>query len=135
MARKRSRQDKSRPPLTSLELAVMDTIWELGECTSSQIVETFRRKRPLAPTTIRTVLTSLRKKGYITPVPTIERALRLRPAVPRETVARRSLRELLASLFEDSPRQAIACLLDHTDLSDDELEDIRRLVEQRKRKG
>lgn len=113
----------------------MDTIWELGECTSGQIVDAFQRKRSLAPTTIRTVITSLRKKGYVAAVPTIERALRLRPAVPRETVARRSLRDLLSSLFEDSPRQAIACLLDTADLTDEELEDIRRLVEQRTRKG
>ncbi len=135
MARSPKKRDSHRPALSPLELEVMDVVWDLGECTSAQVTEAFQRKRPLAPTTIRTVLTSLRKKGYVRPVPTIERRFRLRPVVPRETVARRSLRELLASLFGNTPQKAIVCLLDDPNLSEQELDEIHRLIDARKKKG
>lgn len=51
--------------LSDLELAVMDVVWELGECSSAQVVERFQAQRPLAATTIRTVLTTIEKKGYL----------------------------------------------------------------------
>ena len=135
MARKPRRAPADRPPLSPLELEVMDLVWSLGECTSAQVTGEFQRKRPLAPTTIRTVLTSLRVKGYIEPIPTISRGFTWRPVVPRESVARRSLRELVAALLGNSPRQAIAYLLDESDMTDHELDEIRRMLDARKRKG
>jgi predicted transcriptional regulator len=131
------KRKESRPGLSSLELAVMDVVWELGDCTSAQVTDEFRKRRPLAPTTIRTVLTNLRNKGYIEPLPTTGRVLLLRPAVPRVSVARRSLRKLLASLFRGQPKQAIAFLLDDSDMDDRDLDEIRRMIDshQAKNKG
>jgi len=125
----------ARQPLSRLELQVMSVVWELGDCTSAQVIERFAAVRPLAPTTIRTVLGKLRQKGYLKRVPSIERGYKFRPTVPRECVARRSLKDLLASLFEDSPRQAIAYLLSDADISDSDLDEIRRLIDSRKEKS
>lgn len=135
MPERKKTGNPSRPAMSSLELEVMDVVWELGDCTSAQVIDAFTKKRPLAPTTIRTVLTNLRNKGYIKPIPTIGRGFMFRPTVQRESVARRSLRELLTSLFGNSPRQAIAYLLDDASVSEDELDEIRRMVDERKRKG
>lgn len=135
MPERKKTGNSSRPALSSLELDVMDVVWELGDCTSAQVIDTFTKKRPLAPTTIRTVLTNLRNKGYIKPIPTIGRGFMFRPTVQRESVARRSLRELLTSLFGNSPRQAIAYLLDDANVTEDELDEIRRMIDERKRKG
>jgi len=126
---------KERPALSPLELAVMDVVWNLGDCTSAEVIAEFGKKRSLAPTTIRTVLANLRGKGYIRPIPTIGRGYKLRPSVAREAVARRSLRQLLSSLFKNSPQQAIAYMLDDADVSDEELDEIRRMIDQRKNKG
>lgn len=135
MARK-PRGPAPLPALSSLELEVMNVVWELGDCTSAQVIEAYARKRTLAPTTIRTVLTKLREKGYIEPIPTVGRGFLFHPKVARELVARRSLRELLGSLFQNSPRQAIAYLLDDADIPESELEEIRRILEAgRGRKG
>lgn len=136
MAERRKRSTSSRPPLSPLEIEVMNVVWELGDCTSAQVTAAFAKKRLLAPTTIRTVLTNLRDKGYIKPIPTIGRGFLFRPTVPRESVARRTLRELLASLFEGSPRQAIAYMLEDADIPDNELDEIRCMIEaSRQRKG
>ena len=128
------RDDSARVSLSPLELEVMDVVWNLGECTSGDVIEAFASKRELADSTIRNVLANLRQKGYLKPIPSIGRGFRLRPTVPRETVARRSLRSLLESLFQGSPTQAIAFLLDETDASDAELDEMRRLLSTRKRK-
>lgn len=128
----KSRKGKKLPHLTRLELQVIGIVWQLGDCTSTQVAAEFARIRPLAPTTIRTVLSKLLKKGYLKRVPTVERGYKFRATVPRECVARRSLKELLSSLFDDSPRQAIACLLADTNISQDELEEIRQMIESRK---
>ena len=136
MARKPRDGPVPRPPLSSLELEVMSAVWELGDCTSAQVIAAYGKKRTLAPTTIRTVLTKLREKGYVEPIPTVGRGFLFRATVARESVARRSLRELLGSLFQNSPRQAIAYLLDDADMPESELEEIRRMLEASKsRKG
>ena len=133
--RRRQNPPANRPTLGDLELEVMHVVWELGECTSGDVIAALGKKRRLAASTIRNVLAKLRTKGYVRPVPSIGRGFLLRPTVPHETVARGTLKSLLSSLFRGSPTQAIAYLLDDTRLSDEDLEEIRRLIEARKRRG
>ena len=118
--------------LTRLEMEVMDEVWRLGECSSNDVIEAFTKRRPLAPTTIRTVLAKLRSKGYVEPVPTIERGMRLKPAVARDSVVHRTLDRLGEVLFGGSPRQAIAYLLKSDDISEAELDELERLIETRR---
>ncbi len=135
MIRKGKEQKQELKELSDLELAVMDVVWELGECGSAEVVERFQARRPLAATTIRTVLGIIEKKGYLERVPTVERGLRYRARVEREAVAERSLRKLVSSLFGGSPRHAMAYLLRDEDLDDADLEEIGRMIENHKRKG
>ncbi|HEV8069828.1 MAG TPA: BlaI/MecI/CopY family transcriptional regulator [Planctomycetaceae bacterium] len=124
------------PEMSRLELAIMDVVWRLGDCSSAEVIAEFTKRRRLAETTIRTVLANLRKKGYLEPIPTIERGFRLRARVTRDAVAGRTLRGLVANLFGGSPREAIAHLLQDERLDDAELKEIRRLLdEKRGRKG
>lgn len=133
--RARPPSEPDRPPLGGLELEVMLVVWELGECTSGDVIAAFGTKRDLAASTIRNVLAKLRAKGYVRPIPSIGRGFLLRPTVQRDAVARRTLKTLLSSLFQGSPSQAIAYLLSDTRISDEDLEEIRRLIEARKRRG
>lgn len=132
MARKKPKNQSARAPLTGLELEVMDIVWELGDCTSAQVTTAFQKRRALAPTTVRTVLTKLRTKDYLEAIPALERGFKFRPVVPRSSVARRSLKDLLPTLFQNSPLQAISYLIEDADVNEDELEDIRRMLEARK---
>src|SRR5262249_36908992 len=124
-----------RPPLRGLELEVMHVVWQLGECTSGDVIEAFRGKRTLAASTLRNVLAKLRAKGYVQPVPSIGRGFLLRPAVPREDAARRTIRSLLHAWFSGSPQQAIAYMLDDATISDDELAGIKKLIDDKRRQG
>jgi predicted transcriptional regulator len=121
---------KEPPELSPLELGVMNVIWELGECTSAEVIEEFTKKRMLANTTIRTVLANIRKKGYLEVVPSVEPRIRFRPSVSKRTVAGRSLKRLLENMFGDSPREAIEFLLEEEDMDRAELDEIRRLLDE-----
>ena len=110
----------------------MRVCWELGEFTSAQVIEGFRKHRPLADTTVRTVLSNLRDKGYLELVPSVDRRYRMRPTVDRQSVAGRLLKQLVAGLFGDSPQEAIICLLQDDGLRLDELDQIRQLIEARR---
>jgi len=135
MARRAKTRPAERPELSRLETEVMDVVWDLGECSSAEVIAAFSKKRLLAPTTIRTVLAKLRKKGYLEPIPTIEPGFRLRATVQRESVARRTLRNLVANLFGGCPRQAIAYLLKDEKLNETDLEEIRRLIDSQQRRS
>ena len=134
MAKKDKDQNKARPELSRLELEIMDVVWELGDCSSAEVIAAYRKTRPLAPTTIRTVLTNLRRKGYLEPIPTIERGFRVRAIVNRQSVAQRLMKGLLSGLFGNSPRQAIAYLLKEENVTAADLDEIRRLIDSQ-RKG
>jgi len=121
---------KQSPELSPLELEVMNVIWELGECTSADVINDFTKKRKLANTTIRTVLANIRKKGYLQVVPSVEPRVRFRPRVSKRTVARRNVRQLLRNMFGDSPREAIEFLLEEEDIDRAELDEIRRLLDE-----
>jgi BlaI family transcriptional regulator, penicillinase repressor len=131
MSRRTKRDEAKRPQLSRLELSVMDVVWDLQPCSSAEVIAAFRKRRKLAATTIKTVLANLRNKEYLEPVPTIERGFRLKATVSRAAVGRRSLTELLKNLFQGSPRQVILCLLKEERLSEEDVEEIRRLLESR----
>jgi len=131
---RRSAGARERPELSRLETEIMDVVWRLGECSSAEVIAAHSKVRRLAPTTIRTVLANLRRKGYLEPIPTIEPGFRLRPTVERESVVRRTLKNLVAGLLGGSPRQAIAWLLKDENLNDADLDEIRRLIDSQ-RKG
>ena len=120
--------------LSPLEASVMGVVWELGDCTSAEVIERFAEIRPLAPTTVRTVLTKLREKGYVKQIPSMNRGYKFRAAVSREPVARTLLGEWTSSLFRGAPQRAIACLLDSDDIDEADLDEIRRMIDERKRR-
>ena len=121
--------------LSPLELEVMNVIWELGECTSADVIAEFTKKRKLANTTIRTVLANIRKKGYLEVVPSVEPRIRFRPGVTKRTVTRRTVKQLLSNMFGDSPREAIAFLLEEENIDAGELDEIRKLLDEFRQDG
>ena len=119
------------PELTRFELEIMQVVWDLGSATAAEVGQ--RLGRELAGTTIHTVLANLRRKGYLAPVPTVERALRFAPSVAREQVATRSLRRLLGDFFEGSPLRLMAHLKSEEAVDEKELREIAALLKETKR--
>jgi BlaI family transcriptional regulator, penicillinase repressor len=130
--RKKS-QDNSQ--LTQLETDVMQVIWKNGNATAAEIRSELHNSRPLADTTIHTVLSNLRKKGIIKPVPTIERALRFAPKITREKIGGKSLKILIREFFGNSPGRLMAHLINEEKVDSKELVEIRSMLDSYKKKG
>ncbi len=126
--RKTRKKTRLRKNLSDLELSIMNVVWDLQECSSNEVIDRFQKQRRLAPTTIRTVLTNIEKKGYLERVPSVERGYRYRPTVSRQDVANTSLKSLVSNLFKNSPRLALLHLLKDERLDDQDLEEVRKLI-------
>ncbi len=116
------------PELTGLELEIMQVVWGRGNATAAEVGAALGRKRPLAATTIHTVLANLRAKGFIKPIPTVERVLRFAPVVAREKIASRSLRQLMSAFFGGSPQRLLAHLIKEEKVGTAELAELRALL-------
>ena len=135
MADRMKRTGSDLPPLSRLEQRIMGIVWNLGECSAAAVISEHNKTERLAETTIRTVLANLRKKGYIELVPTIERQQHFKPAVSREKVGKRTLRDLVSGFFGGSPRHVLTHLIKEEKLSAEDLEVLRQLIEEQQKKG
>jgi BlaI family penicillinase repressor len=130
MGRRPKEAIEERKDLTPLELEIMAVVWQRGDATAAEVCQALEEYRPLADTTVHTVLANLRKKGIIKPIPTVERALRFAPLVSREQVAGRTLRQLIGKFFDGSPQRLMAHLVRECEVGEEEWRDIRDMIRQ-----
>jgi predicted transcriptional regulator len=118
--------------LGSLQSEVMDLVWGQGEATVAQLFETIGARRRITYTTILSAVQKLERKGWLKHR-TAGRAYVYYPVRDRLQVGGRTLRDLLRTAFEGDPRLLLASLLDETKLSDADLKELRKLIEQRRK--
>ncbi len=126
---------ENRPEkLTALESLVMDSAWELGECTVRELRYKLAERRDLAYNTVLTVMRGLREKGYLESRRE-GRADVYWPVVSRQVASRRPLRELLDKFFAGSATALVSQLLDTADLDAEQVRAIREEVDQKLRES
>ena len=118
--------------LTPLEALIMNALWDKAPATVRQVQECLRHIKPMAYNTVLTMMRILREKGFLVSE-RVGRTDSYRPVVTREQMGRRSLGELLESFFAGSPRALVSQLLDAETLDAEELEAIRRQVDEKMR--
>jgi predicted transcriptional regulator len=94
------------PPL---ELACLRALWRLEEANVKAVQELVGQSRPLAYTTIMTVLDRLVRKGKLTRRKT-GRSFVYSPSQTRDSLRRLALRELVDGYFDGSEADLIAFL-------------------------
>src|SRR5215467_14713630 len=94
------------PPL---ELLCLKALWSLQEGNVRDVQQIVARARPLAYTTIMTVLDRLVRKGKITRRK-VGRAFVYAPQASRDSMRRAAIRELLDGLFDGSEEQLMLFL-------------------------
>jgi predicted transcriptional regulator len=116
--------------LAALQLAIMRVLWERGEATVADVREDLHDDRPLAYTTIATMLAKMERKGYV--AHRIEgRAHIYRPAIDQEKVSRSMVTDLADRLFAGDVTQMVAHLLAGCDVDAEELARLKALIRQR----
>jgi predicted transcriptional regulator len=94
------------PPL---ELLCLNALWSLGEGNVKDVLQIVVQTRPLAYTTIMTVLDRLVRKGKVSRRK-VGRAFVYIPEASRDQMRRAALREFLDAFFNGSERELIAFL-------------------------
>lgn len=113
---------------TERELDVMDILWERGSGTVGEVRD--RLHDDLAYTTVLTVLRTLEEKGYVGHE-SEGRAYRYYPLVERVEAQESHVRRLVRKLFSGSPELLMTRLVSDRDLSSEEAERLRQLLEER----
>lgn len=116
--------------LGRLELQIMNVVWDRCRATVHDVRDALARGRSPAYSTILTMMRKLEAKGYL------EHDVRDRTYVYHATITRQAVRgrmlgDLLERLFEDSPQLLLTSLVEHKHISDTELAEIRKLIDQR----
>jgi len=119
---------QSLPALGAQELAIMKVVWRLKDVSVREVYETLRERRPVAYTTVMTMMNTLEGKGYLKKE-LDGRAFRYRPAVPERRVVTKMVKEFIERVFDGSTAPLLAHLVTSTELSDEEREELRRLID------
>lgn len=115
--------------LSALEQELMLVIWDKGRTTAKEIKATLDKTRPLAQTTILTVLSRLKSKGYVHEVPSLGRSLVFEASVPKENVANRDVQRLIDHYFSGSPSEMVAYLVSNGSLEREEVQAMRHVLD------
>ena len=116
------------PTLTPQELAIMKVVWKLDKATVRDVYEQLREKRPVAYTTVMTMMKILEEKGYLKKS-RVERAYVYKPARPRQQVVGAMVSDFVDRVFDGAASGLLLHLAKDGRLSKDEREHIRRIVE------
>jgi predicted transcriptional regulator len=117
-------------PLTEVELELMNAIWDLGECTVKDVQTVLQKDRDLAYTSVATIMKILEQKGILNSRKN-DRAHTYRSLISRAEYESTSLRHLAKNLFQSDPSSMVMRLLNDNKLSKEELQAIRRILDER----
>jgi BlaI family penicillinase repressor len=114
--------------LSGREMDVMNVLWDRGSATVSEVLDELPDE--LAYTTVLTILRRLEKKGHVGH-DADGKAHRYLPLVLREEAQDSALQRVTRKLFLDSPGLLMSRLLSKGTVSDEQLRELRTLVDER----
>jgi predicted transcriptional regulator len=113
--------------LTPLELEIMHVLWEHGPANVQTVQQNL--DRPLAYTTVQTMLNILHRKGKVKRA-LKDRAYFYKPLVSRSHVKRQHIRDIIDRLFGGSAESLVMSLVETKHLTPKSLASLQRLLEE-----
>lgn len=127
MARRKSRT------LTELELSIMQVVWGREEVSVEDLEAALQAEnRPLAPPSIRTMLSILHDKGYVERR-RVGRGFAYRAVVGAAQAEQSILRDVIDRVFGGSAPNLVAALVSQGMMGRDDLSEARKLIAQREK--
>ena len=118
--------------LGDLQLKIMKVLWDHAEATVSEVHKTLTADAEYAYTTIATMLRKMEDRRLVSHR-VEERKFLYRAAVKEDEVSRGMADHLVDRLFEGSLAGAVSHLLNTHDVSRKELEELEKLIAERKK--
>mgnify|MGYP000908974593 CR=1 FL=1 len=124
-------EEQTKASLSEPQFALMRVLWEQPDSNVAQIVESVRKVRPLAHTTIATMLTRLEKRGLVK-ARKDGRQLFYSATVSEDEVQKSMLAELLTSAFLGNARALLSHLVNEETVSEQDLIELRQKIKQKR---
>jgi predicted transcriptional regulator len=119
--------------LTDQELEIMKIVWQRGSATVRDVYEELLKHRKIAYTTVMTMMGILEQKGRLTKSDS-ERAYVYSPAQPQREVVGNMVHDFVRRVFNGSAKPLLVHLVENQKISPDELDEISRLLKNKRRK-
>jgi len=109
----------------------MNVLWRKGTATVQEVRDALADERPLAYTSISTMMGILEKKGYVAHE-TVGRTYVYAPLVERTHAQRSLIHNLLQRLFHGSPALLMLNIVATEDITPSELDHVKRAIDRRR---
>ena len=113
--------------LSKSEEELMNIIWKHEKAFMKDLLETYPEPKP-ATTTVATLLKRMTDKGFIA-YKSFGRSREYYPLVKKTTYFSKHVNGLIKNFFNDSASQFASFFTQETDLSKEELEDLKKLID------
>ena len=114
------------------EMEVMKVLWERSPQSLPEIVENVRRTMPWEAVTVKTLLGRLVKKACVRRSGS-RRSYLYEPLIDRAAVLKSATKRFMEKMFDGTPGAMLSFFLRSGDLSQEEIEELSRLIEEMKR--
>jgi predicted transcriptional regulator len=118
--------------LTEHELEIMQVVWQRPTVTVRDVYEELLKRRKIAYTTVMTMMGILEQKGFLKKNQG-EKAYVYRPAQPKSKVVGSMVNDFVSRVFDGSAKPLLVHLVENEHLSQEEVDEIARLMKEKKR--
>ena len=120
---------EKRPELSDAEWVVMKAVWRLKKTNVREVYEDLTHSHNWAYNTVRTMMERLREKGYLS-AKKIGNTFFYQPRVSQRKISMGALERFADKVFNGAIGPIVAHLIQQDKLSDAEVEEIKRLLEE-----
>ncbi len=117
-------------PISNAEWLVMKVIWAKSSATAAEVVESLEGETSWKPKTIMTLLNRLAKKGALR-FEQEGRAYRYYPVIGEAESVKAESRSFVERVYGGALTPMLANFLEEADLSQEEIDELKRLLDQR----
>lgn len=114
--------------LTAAEEQLMELIWDKSEVFMKDIIDTYPDPKP-ATTTIATLLKRMQNKGFVG-YKLMGNSRQYYPLVKKSDYFSKHVKDLIKDFFGSSAMQFASFFTKETNLTKDELEDLRKIIDE-----
>jgi predicted transcriptional regulator len=118
---------KELPPLSEVQLEIMQVVWEQRECTVADVWKVLHERRGVSRNTVHTLVVRLEEKGWLAHREAAGGFV-YRPTVSREATQQQSVERLVQTVFGGSAENLVLALLGGGTLTKAEAARIRQLI-------
>ncbi|MBD3265821.1 BlaI/MecI/CopY family transcriptional regulator [bacterium] len=119
---------------SNLELQVLTVLWDEGPSSAREVMDKMPDGKKRAYTTVLSTLQVLEKKELVTHESQGNTHI-YSPLVERDRVMQPIVRGMVDHIFGGKPSKAVQCFLEQTEVDDEELKEIRKLLRSMEKQG